>query len=230
MTMQIVNATASPEVQINENFSTLSASALFGRRQPATTGLAWGFYGGYFDSVLVADGTVSLTASATNYIVANRSTGVVSASTATTNWNNTVTFARLFVVATSSTGVTSAQDHRVGPKGIFGGGGGEGGGPLDWNEQTASYTLGLVDAEGAVAMNVASANTVTVPPESSVAFPIGTSILIYQEGAGATTITAGAGVTLRARAGLTQVLNGQYAMATVVKRATNTWVLAGDLA
>jgi hypothetical protein len=227
MTMQTVNASASPEVQINENFSTLSASALFGRRQPATTGLTWAYYGGYFDSVLVADGTVSLTASTTNYVVANRSTGVVSASTATTNWNNAVTFARLFLVTTSTTGVTGAQDHRVGPKGIFGVGGV---GAMTWNARTASYTLVLSDAENAVSMNVATANNVTVPPNSSVAFPLGTSVLVYQEGAGATSIVAGAGVTISRRSGLTLDLAGQHAVATLIKRGTDTWILTGDMA
>lgn len=98
-----------------------------------------------------------------------------------------------------------------------------------WNYQTASYTLVLGDAKKYVAIDSAIANTLTVPPNSSVAFPVGTSILIYQEGPGLTTITAGAGVTIFKRGG-TFVLAGEDALVTLVKRTTDTWILSGDIA
>ncbi len=99
------------------------------------------------------------------------------------------------------------------------------------NTQTGTaYTLVLGDASKAVEMNNAAANTVTVPPNSSVAFPIGTVIEIYQLGAGATTIVAGTGVTLRLPTGLTAQLRGQNATATIRKGNTDAWRLAGDLA
>lgn len=106
---------------------------------------------------------------------------------------------------------------------------GGGGASFSWSQQTASYTLVLADAETGVAMSVAGSNNLTVPPNSSVAFPVGTTIVVYQEGAGATTVVAGAGVTIRKRAAFTLLLAGQYAMATLVKRATDEWVLSGDL-
>ena len=59
------------------------------------------------------------------------------------------------------------------------------------NTQTSSYTLALADAGEVVEMNVGSANTLTVPANDSIAFPIGTSIDIVQYGAGQTTIIAG---------------------------------------
>lgn len=96
------------------------------------------------------------------------------------------------------------------------------------NLQTASYTLVLADAGKAVAMNVATANTLTVPPNSSVAFPIGTVLEVFQLGAGLTTVTAGAGVTIDSPGGVL-ALGGQYATASLRKRGTNEWVLAGDL-
>lgn len=102
-------------------------------------------------------------------------------------------------------------------------------GGLTWNPQTASYTLVLSDANNGVAMNVASANTLTVPPNSSEAIPIGASILIEQEGAGLTTVAAGAGVTIVKR-GSSLALGGQYALATLVKRGTDEWILSGDIA
>ena len=93
--------------------------------------------------------------------------------------------------------------------------------------QTASYTLVLGDAQDVVEMNVATANTLTVPPNSSVAFPVGTSITVLQTGAGQTTITAGAGVTINATPGLK--LRTQWSLAVLIKRATDTWVVAGDV-
>lgn len=93
------------------------------------------------------------------------------------------------------------------------------------NVQTASYTLVLGDAGKAVEMNVGTANTLTVPPNSAVAFPVGTVIEVFQLGAGQVTVTAGAGVTLRAALGAK--LAAQYASATLRKRATDEWVVAG---
>lgn len=95
------------------------------------------------------------------------------------------------------------------------------------NTRTANYTLVLADKGKTVEMNLAGANTLTVPPNSSVAFPVGSYINVVQLGAGATTIVAGSGVTILCRN--TLVLAGQYAMATLYKRATNEWVLGGDL-
>ena len=96
------------------------------------------------------------------------------------------------------------------------------------NTQTGNYTLALTDKGKTVEQNVGSANTLTVPPNSSVAFPVGTYVNVTQLGAGQTTLTAGAGVTLRAHnAGLK--LAGQYAIATIYKRATDEWVCGGNL-
>lgn len=91
-----------------------------------------------------------------------------------------------------------------------------------------SYTLVLADASKNVEMNNASGNTLTVPPNSSVAFPVGTSILITQTGAGQTTVAAGAGVTINSN-GAKLKLTGQWAQATLLKRATDTWVISGNL-
>jgi hypothetical protein len=96
------------------------------------------------------------------------------------------------------------------------------------NRQTASYTLVLSDANKLVEMNVATANTLTVPTNASVAFPIGTQILISQYGAGACTITAASGVTLRSESSKLKT-NGQYSGATLVKIATDEWYVFGNL-
>jgi hypothetical protein len=95
------------------------------------------------------------------------------------------------------------------------------------NQQTSSYTLVLSDKNKMVEMNVGSANNVTVPPNSSAAFPVGTQITVLQVGTGQTTVVAGSGVTVNATPGLK--LRAQWSSATLVKRATNTWVALGDL-
>ena len=72
-----------------------------------------------------------------------------------------------------------------------------------------------------------SATTVTIPANSSVAYPIGTSIDVLQTSTGQVTIAAGAGVTVNATPGLK--LRTQWSSATLFKRAENTWVVYGDL-
>jgi hypothetical protein len=97
------------------------------------------------------------------------------------------------------------------------------------NRQTASYTLVLSDADKLVEMNVGSANNLTIPLNSSVAFSTGTQILLAQYGAGQTTIVATSGVTIRSN-GAKLKLNAQYSGATLVKIAENEWYLFGDIA
>jgi hypothetical protein len=77
------------------------------------------------------------------------------------------------------------------------------------NRQTASYTLVIGDADKLVEINNASANNLTVPLNSSVAFSTGTQILLAQYGAGQTTIVATSGVTIRSN-GAKLKLNAQY--------------------
>ena len=98
------------------------------------------------------------------------------------------------------------------------------------NAQTGtSYTTALADDGKLITCDNGSAITLTIPPNSSVAYGIGTQINIMQLGAGQVTITAGAGVTLRS-AGTRLKTNGQYAVGTCCKIATDTWVVIGNLA
>ena len=97
------------------------------------------------------------------------------------------------------------------------------------NRQTASYTLVIGDADKLVEINNASANNLTVPLNSSVAFSTGTQILLAQYGGGQTTIVATSGVTIRSN-GAKLKLNAQYSGATLIKIAENEWYLFGDIA
>ena len=100
------------------------------------------------------------------------------------------------------------------------------------NAQTASYTFVLGDGNNTlVTLSNASANTVTIPPNSSVAFPVGTVLNFAQTGAGQTTITQGSGVTITsfgatAAAPKTRV---QYSAATAIQTAANAWLVIGDI-
>lgn len=97
------------------------------------------------------------------------------------------------------------------------------------NTQTGNYTLTIDDASAVVAMTKGTAGTLTVPPNSSVAFPIGTTVVIIQRGAGQITLVEGLGVTLESVADRAKIA-AQYGQAQLVKVAADTWSLSGDLA
>ena len=108
----IVQSQASKEVTANAYFDAASPATIFGRRQSTTSGLTWGYYGGRWlvDSLLsiITNGTVTLTASTTNYVEATRA-GVVS--------KNTTGFTPgsipLYAVITGAATVTSYTDYRI---------------------------------------------------------------------------------------------------------------------
>jgi hypothetical protein len=85
----------------------------------------------------------------------------------------------------------------------------------------------LTDASKLVEINSASANNLTVPLNLTVAFPIGTQISLIQTGAGQMTVVPTALVTINATPGLK--LRAQWSAATLIKRATDTWALVGDI-
>jgi hypothetical protein len=98
-----------------------------------------------------------------------------------------------------------------------------------FNAQTGTtYTLALTDVAKVVTLTNGSAITLTVPLNSSVAFPVGTQILLYQGGAGNVTISPAAGVTIRSD-GSKLKLNAQYAVGGLLKLATDEWVAFGNL-
>jgi hypothetical protein len=97
-----------------------------------------------------------------------------------------------------------------------------------FNAQTGTtYTLVLTDVAKVVSLTNASAITLTIPTNASVAFPLGTQILLYQGGAGQVTV-GGAGVTIRSQ-GTKLKLFGQYAVGGLLKVGTDEWVLFGNL-
>jgi hypothetical protein len=99
---------------------------------------------------------------------------------------------------------------------------------VKFNRQTASYTLVSSDRSKLVEMNVATANNLTVPLNSSVPFDIGTQIEVSQYGAGQTTIVPTSGVTVRSASGNLKIAS-QYVGVSLIKVATDEWYLFGNL-
>jgi len=128
------------------------------------------------------------------------------------------------ITVTDSTGPipTVAFDYRAGSA-------------VTLNAQTASYTLVLADADQKlVTLSVASANTVSIPTNASVAYPTGSVINVIQIGAGQTTIQASSsGTTTIDSTGATTAapkLRAQFSAASCIKVATDTWYVVGDIA
>lgn len=96
--------------------------------------------------------------------------------------------------------------------------------PGAFNDQTGTtYTLALADAVNGVRCTNAAAITLTVPPNSSVAFPRYVRIPMRQGGAGAVTIAAGSGVTLRTPNGAATTAQGDARVLEQV--GVDTWVV-----
>lgn len=91
--------------------------------------------------------------------------------------------------------------------------------------ETTNFTLELTDAGKYIRYNSASEANCTVPPNSSVAFPVNTMIMIRQAGAGVLAMAAGSGVTLNG------ALNtpGQHKNITLIKIDTNVWDVIGGV-
>lgn len=214
---------ASPEIPVNENFITCRPAELYGIRQPATTALTWGYYGGQFNGATIADGTVALTASTTNYLVAHRTTGALSTSTSTTNWSDTTNYLRLYSVVTGTSSVTSYTDFRQG-YGVAAQG-------LPLVSDSTARAIVLTDA-GDILLHPSAdttARTWTIPANASVAFPVGTVLrFVNQNAAGVLTIAitsdtmrlAGAGTT----GSRTLAANG---VAEAIKVASTEWIISG---
>jgi hypothetical protein len=217
-----------PEVPVNEALDILDPFFTYGRDPATTSGLTWGYIGGRWGVNLITAGTLTLTASNINYVVVNRATGALSVSAATTNWNDTNGFLRAWKLTTSAATVTATEDHRAGPGGVNGS-----------SERvllppvtsfSGSRTLVLADSNTFSQSTGASAAVVTVPPNASVAFDIGTEVHVQWYGAGAVSVAAGAGVTLRRPALLSLNIGARYGVATLKNIGANEWALFGYLA
>jgi hypothetical protein len=103
------------------------------------------------------------------------------------------------------------------------------------NAQTvSSYTAVLADGlNKIVTMDFATANDFKIPTDASVAFPIGTVLNVFVQGAGTTTISAvTSGTTTISSAGGTATAPtvGTKKSASCIKIAANSWIVVGNIA
>ena len=97
-----------------------------------------------------------------------------------------------------------------------------------FNRRTSDYTLALSDAGKVVEMNIGTANTLTIPADGTINFPVGSYIDVVQYGAGQTAIAGAGGVTVRSNNNWLK-LNARYSGATLIKVAANEWYVLGNL-
>jgi hypothetical protein len=100
---------------------------------------------------------------------------------------------------------------------------------LSINPQTVAYELVLADNGKMVEVGSSSPLTVSIPTNATAAFATGAQITILQTGSGQVTIAAtNAGTTtVNGTPGLK--LRAQWSSAVCIKRATDSWVVLGDL-
>lgn len=101
---------------------------------------------------------------------------------------------------------------------------------VPFTTQDADYTFVLADAGQGRRHTSASARIFTVPPNASVAFPIGTALVVRNVGAGVVTLAQGAGVSIRLSGSATASNKSlaQWGMVTLIKEATDEWVVIGS--
>ena len=93
---------------------------------------------------------------------------------------------------------------------------------------TNTYILALADQGKILEATHASGCAITVPPESSQNFPVGSQITIVRNTSGSVSFAAGSGVTIRSDSSKFFIAT-QYSVATLVKRGSNEWYLFGNL-
>jgi hypothetical protein len=143
---------------------------------------------------------------------------------------------------TGPAGAASTVPGPTGPTGAVGATGATGAtgsaGPTGsqglWNTaqvietKSDTYTLVLADAGKLIRCTKATSMSIIVPLNSAAAYSVGQRVDIMQYGAGQVTISGDTGVTLRATP--TNKLRATYSTASIIKIATDEWVLAGDVA
>jgi hypothetical protein len=103
--------------------------------------------------------------------------------------------------------------------------------PLEWQIITfnGNRILQLSDGFGYLISQDGTPQTVTIPPNSDVAFDVGMQISLKQGGAGVVTFAPGAGVMIESRGSFLDT-NGQFAVVSIVQDSANVWSLFGDTA
>ena len=175
------------------------------------------FTSGSVGSVAVGIGAVSTSGL---YSLGSHNPAASANSTLCFDWNTTrlQMGANLDIVLASTAIYTST--HSVGFRGA----------PATSGEKSGNYTLVLADGGGSVPFTASA--TLTIPLNSSVAFPIGTTVFVPNlNGSGALTVAPDGGVTLRrgdATAGTGNRTVAADSGITLWKRGTNEWYIFGQ--
>lgn len=219
----ISSSQAQKEVTANNALNSVSPVNFGARRATTSAALTWGYYGGRWKGTAVANGTLALTASTTNYIVANRDTGAISVATAATNWNDDANYDRLYSVVTGTSSVTSYQDHRQ----AYG---------VIRRIQIKTYTPVSPPAYTLVASDLGKtlefSSTTTVVMTLPDTFPRGFFCDVVQTGVGSVNFVPFSAGTLNHRLGHDETA-GQWAVTRLYVSDNSsgtapTWVLSGD--
>lgn len=161
----ILQTGSAQDIQANALFNAASVAMLYGNRPATTTGLVFGYFGGNVTKsdgtqATIANGTVTLMASMTNYLTAKKDDGSVYCQTTTTNWNDMANYWRLYSVVTGAATITSYADERE-----IGRMTGLGTGLVAPVTKTAAFTLGSNENE--VICNGTASITATLPTAAS---------------------------------------------------------------
>lgn len=235
---QILSSQSQKEVTANENFDAASPAMGFGRQASTTVGLTFGYYGATVSVAgaltQIPNGTLALTASATNYIKLT-SAGVVNFTTSPpSGWPDlSGGDTALWEAVTSTTAITGATDWRTAQgAGLPGSAGPPGAGFLEVpsNSQSANYTCVLGDSGYGIDHPATDANarTFTIPANASVAYPVGTCLTFSNMTANVVTIAITSDTLYLAGAGTTGSRSlAQYGIATARKLTSTTWLISG---
>lgn len=175
------------------------------------------------EGTLEGTGWIQTVADASTFVVGTDEINVVQFSgsgTITAGTNISVSGNEVSVVATPSLSGVTFSDGTQTKEGVVS--------RTPIIQKTASYTLSaLTERDSMIEVASSSATTLTIPTNATVAYPVGTSIDVLQTSTGQVTIAGAGGVTVNATPGLK--LRTQWSGVTLFKRATDTWVVYGDL-
>jgi hypothetical protein len=133
-------------------------------------------------------------------------------------WIDTTGSSSTIIGATGATGATGVgATGATGPLAVT---------PI--STKTANYTITTADQGYYIRMNNTATANVTLVADSVEAIPIGTTVLVGRVNTGSVQFVAGAGATVYSPASL--VLASQWAKATAIKVAVDTWEVDGNLA
>jgi hypothetical protein len=100
---------------------------------------------------------------------------------------------------------------------------------ISTSTKTANYTLAVADEGYMIFMNLGTATTLTIPTNTTASIAIGAQFIISRIGAGTVNIAPADGTVTLNSVSSNRYIANQYGAVTLIKTATNTWYMFGDL-